>query len=550
MVENAYPWVKHYPPHVPLSLTYPETPLYELLKQTAQKVNKTALIFFNKKLSYSELTEYIENLAINLSLLGLEPGDRVGIMLPNSPQYVIVYFALMAAGMIAVPLNPLLSARELTYIIEDAGVKAIFALNLFAEKLKNLDNVKIVYTAIADFLAFPLNFLLKLKEKAPSVKIDNEKIFALMPLLKNTGSKNFRPKQRDLKKEPAVIIYTSGTTGKPKGVMLSEYALIVNAYHVKVWGDLVPEDVMLTVLPIFHGFGMSVCMNAPLLTGSSVVLLPRFSVDEFLKSVAKHRPTLFAGVPTMFVAMLNHKDLTKYDLSSFRGCFVGAAAMPPEVKEQFEKMTGAQVLEGYGLTEAVTAKCCNPYRGINKTGSIGIPFPDTVMEIVDAFTGEPLPPGEIGEIRLKSPDLMLGYYKQEAATREVIKDGWLYTGDIGRMDEDGYFYIVDRKKDLIITGGFNVYPREVEDVLYSHPDVKEACVVGIPDNYYGEVVKAYVVLKEGAKTSPEELKAFCRENLTHYKVPKIIEIKDDLPKSAIGKILRRALKEMESEAKQ
>jgi len=544
-----YPWAKHYPPHVPLNLIYPEKSLYELFREKAWNNENPALIFFNTRISYQKLLEYTENLALNLKKLNLAPGDRVGVMLPNSPQYVIVYLALMAAGIIAVPLNPLLSERELQFIVDDAGVKAIFALTLFTDKLKNFTGVKKIYTSVADFLSFPLNFLYKLKEKEPEISYDLKEIFAFLPFLKTTGEFTYQ-KTRDLKNDPAVIIYTSGTTGKPKGVMLSEYALVVNAWHVKAWGDLTSRDIMLTILPIFHGFGMSVGMNAPLLAGSTIVLMPRFSVEEFFKGVAKHRPTLFAGVPTMFVAMLNHKDLTKYDLSSFRGCFVGAAAMPPEVKEQFEKLTGAQILEGYGLTEAVTAKCCNPYRGVNKTGSIGIPFPDTVMEIVDAFTGEPLPPGEIGEIRLKSPDLMLGYYQNDEATREVLKDGWLYTGDIGKMDEDGYFYIVDRKKDLIITGGFNVYPREVEDVLYSHPEVKEACVLGAPDPYYGEIVKAYVVLKEGAKTSVEDLKAFCRENLTHYKVPKVIELKEDLPKSAIGKILRRALKEMESEAKQ
>ncbi|MGB9846384.1 MAG: AMP-binding protein, partial [Desulfotomaculales bacterium] len=240
---------------------------------------------------------------------------------------------------------------------------------------------------------------------------------------------------------------------------------------------------------------------------------------------------------------INHPDLRRYDLSSLRGCFVGAAPLPPEVKRRFEELTGSRLMEGYGLTEAVTAKCANPYRGVNKTGSIGVPFPDTVMRIVDVETGErELPPGEVGEIVLKSPDLMLGYYEMPAETAAAIRDGWLYTGDIGYMDEDGYFYIVERKKDLIITGGFNVYPREVEDVLYAHPAVKEACVVGVPDDYRGEAVKAFVVLRDGAACTEEEIISFCRERLVPYKVPRSVEFRQELPKSAIGKILRRELR--------
>jgi len=278
--------------------------------------------------------------------------------------------------------------------------------------------------------------------------------------------------------------------------------------------------------------------------GASVILLPRYQPGEVLKAIHRQRPTLFAGVPAMFTGLINQPGLNRYDLSSLRGCFVGAASLPPEVKRRFEDLTGGRLMEGYGLTEAVTAKCANPYRGVNKTGSIGIPFPDTVMRIVDAETGtRDLPPGEVGEIVLKSPDMMLGYYGRPEETAQTIRDGWLYTGDLGYMDRDGYFYIVDRKKDLIITGGFNVYPREVEDVLYMHQAVKEACVIGVPDGYRGETVKAFVVLKENMTAGPDDVIAFCRQNLLPYKVPRQVEFCPDLPKSAIGKVLRRILKE-------
>jgi long-chain acyl-CoA synthetase len=304
---------------------------------------------------------------------------------------------------------------------------------------------------------------------------------------------------------------------------------------------------MMGLLPIFHGFGMSVGMNTAIISGATCILLPRYDLEELLKAIHRFRPTLFAGVPTIYNAMINHPRLARYNLSSLRACYVGAAPLSPEIKLRFEELTGARLMEGYGLTEAVTAICANPYRGINKTGSIGIPFPDVVIKVMDAETGQKdLPPGEVGELVTRCKEVMLGYYNRPGETAEVLKEGWLYTGDLGYMDEEGYFYIVDRKKDLIITGGFNVYPREVEDVLYQHPGVNETSVIGVPDKYRGETVKAFVTLKEGCDTSAEEIVLFCRQHLLPYKVPRQVEICRELPKSAIGKILKKTLRELPS----
>ena len=604
--KGEFPWLAAYDEHVPPGLHYPEKPLWQLFKEAAQKYpDRPALIFFGKKITYRELAGAVDSLAAALGGLGVGKGTRAALLLPNCPQYVLAYYALLQRGATVVPVNPLNTERELEYIFRDAGVKVAFVINLLAERLEKVRQRcqapgQVVYTSIADFLPFPLNFLYPLQQKmSPAAKAAVKKGLPFKSLLTRaakapaaaTGTKAApdpaaptaatgaaatpaataataataaaetaaaapaapapmtaaAPGEVDIFRDLAVLIYTSGTTGVPKGVMLSHYALIVNAYQCRSWVGIGENDSILGVLPIFHGFGMSVCLNAPLVSGATSILLPRYKPEELLSAIHRYRPTLFAGVPTMYIGLINHPDLPRYNLSSLRGCFAGAASLPPEVKKKFEELTGARLMEGYGLTEAVTAKCANPYEGVNKTGSIGIPFPDTVMKIVDADTGlKELPPGEVGEIVLKSPDLMLGYYKKPEETAATVRDGWLYTGDVGYMDADGYFYVVERKKDLIITGGFNVYPREVEDVLYAHPAVKEACVVGVPDEYRGEAVKAFVVRREGVVCTEEEIIVFCREHLVPYKVPRQVEFRKELPKSAIGKILRKELRKEET----
>ncbi|MCB1166907.1 MAG: AMP-binding protein, partial [Leptospiraceae bacterium] len=338
----------------------------------------------------------------------------------------------------------------------------------------------------------------------------------------------------------AVLIYTGGTTGVSKGVMLSHYALIVNLTQASNWGQVGPEDSYLCVLPFFHGFGMSIGLNTSLVHGARLELMPRWDVRQTIRHMASGKVTLFAGVPTMYVAILNHPDFKKLSGTKLRGCYVGAAPVPESLKEEFHRKTGGILIEGYGLTEAVTAKSANPMNGLKKEKSIGIPWPDTIFQIVDD-EGRPLPPNEPGEIRMQSPDLMMGYWENPEATSECMRDGWLYTGDIGYMDSDGYFYIVDRKKDLIISGGYNVYPSEVEEVIYSHEDVLEASVIGIPDAKKGESVKAFVVTVSGSHLNETALTEYLAARLIKYKLPASIEFRESLPKSPIGKILKKEL---------
>lgn len=558
--KEAMPWAGGYDPEVPISLSYPGVPIFELFRKTVRdRPGQKALVFFGKTITYGQLGRYVDSMTTALRNLGVGPGDRVALLLPNCPQYVISYYSILTVGGVVVPVNPLSTETELLHIFRDAGVRAVISLDMLAGRLESVrDRCREAgeahllehsyYTSIRDFLPLPLSLLYPLRQKmAPGVKERLSGSKGFVDLLR-TSSGSVTPPAVDVDGDVAVLIYTGGTTGKPKGVMLSHRALVANASHCGAWVQVSPEDCFLTVLPIFHGFGMSVCMNAPILSGGSSLLLPRYDAGEVLKAIHRFRPTLFAGVPTMYIGLINHPRLAQYNLSSLRGCFVGAAPLAPEVKRQFEDLTGSRLMEGYGLTEAVTAKCANPYRGVNKTGSIGIPFPDTLIRVRDLETGEKeLPPGESGELVIQSPDVMLGYHNQPGETAGTLKDGWLFTGDIGYMDEEGYFFIVDRKKDLIITGGFNVYPREVEDVLYQHPAIKETSVIGVSEGYRGEMVKAYVTLKEGAAAGAEEIIAFCRQHLLPYKVPRQVEICRELPKSAIGKILKRALREQVSQ---
>jgi long-chain acyl-CoA synthetase len=531
---ESKPWLKFYDDGVPESIEYPDINAFELLSGTASKMpGKTALVYHGKEVKYGELLRYSENLASYLySTLGEE--EKVMLVLPNSPQYVIGYYAILRANCIVVPDNPLSTEAEMTYKVKDAGVKAVITLDIFYPKVRKvceeLGVENIIVSKAQDFVLPPSD-----------ERLEHPKFTDLINQSGDLPSLN-----REVNKT-AALLYTGGTTGVPKGVELTHYNIVVNAYQVRSWIDVNKNDRVVAALPLFHGYGMSVLMNCTILSGGSAILMPRFSPEDFLKIVETYRPTIFAGVPTMYIALLNYPDLKKYDLSCFRGCFVGAAPLPLEVKRRWEEVTKATLMEGYGLTEAVTAQCCNPLKGVNKEGSIGVPFPDVIFKIVDIETGtKAMPVGEPGELIIKSPSVMKGYYNREEETKSVIRNGWLYTGDIAYMDEDGFFYIVERKKDLIIVGGFNVYPKEVEDVLYKHPKVMEAAVVGVPDEYRGEVVKAFVVLKHGVEETEQtkqEIIEFCSKYLSKYKVPKYVEFKKSLPKSPIGKILRRALRE-------
>ena len=549
-VSEFRPWFKYYDPQVPLHLTYPHIPLYYLLDEAATKhPTRPCTNFFGRRLTYQQIKDLSDRFAASILGLGIRKGDRVVLLLPNSPQFLVAYYGLLKAGAVIVPLNPLSAERELEFHLTDSGAEAAITIPLFLNKLASLRGKTplkyIVYSRLADFLPFPLNLAQGFQEYRLIRRLDGSALVDFKELLKQALRPDGHPEpvQPD---EMAVLIYSGGTTGIAKGIMLSHFNLVANAHQIIAWGHLTDEQGVLAVLPLFHGFGMSVTMNAAVLAGGEIFLVPRFNAKQIAKAIQKYKPSFFIGVPAMFVQLSNLPDIHHYDFSSLRGTFVGAAPLTKAIKDDFEKKTGGRMIEGYGLTEAVTGIMANPYQGMHKIGSIGIPFPDVDVKIVSLDDGHDLAPGGLGEIVLRSPTVMLGYYKNAEETQKTIVDDWLYTGDIGYVDQDGYFYITDRKKDLIIVGGFNVFPREIDELIYQHAKVKEGITVGIPDPRKGERIKVYIVLKEGEKATPEEFIAYFKERLTPYKVPSEVEFRTELPKSMIGKILRRALREEEN----
>ncbi len=543
-------WFKYYDPQVPQHLTYPRIPLYCLLDETAAKHPAGPCTnFFGRRLTYQQIKGLSDRFAASIRSLGIRRGDRVVLLLPNSPQFVVAYYGLLKAGAVIVPLNPLSAERELEFYLTDSGAEAAITIPLFLNKVASLRGKTplkhIVYSRLADFLPFPLNLVQGFREQRLMRGLHGAALVDFKELLKQALRPDWYPEpvQPD---EMAVLIYSGGTTGVAKGIMLSHFNFVANAHQIIAWGHLTDEQGILAVLPLFHGFGMSVTMNAAVLAGGEIILVPRFNAKQVAKTIQKYKPCFFIGVPTMFVQLSNLPDIHRYDFSSLQGIFVGAAPLTKAIKDDFEKKTGGRMIEGYGLTEVVTAIMANPYQGMHKVGSIGIPFSDVDVKIVNLDNGHDLAPGELGEIVLRSPTVMLGYYKNAEETQKTIVDGWLYTGDIGYVDEEGYFYITDRKKELIIIGGFNVFPREIDELIYQHSKVKEGITVGLPDPRKGERIKVYIVLKEGETATPEEFIAYFKERLTPYKVPSEVEFRTELPKSMIGKILRRALKEEES----
>lgn len=543
------PYLKAYPQGVRWDLEFPEVPAYHaLFERAAQHPNRTALIFMGKRVSYGELVDLADRFAAALQRrYGIQKGDRVGIILPNCPQNVIATVACQRIGAIPVQFNPLYVAREIAYQVKDSGCRIMITMDLFWQKVREAGGVEAyIWTGVQDYLNFPLNFLYRLKAKPPRIPASEAAHF--MELLQES-KEGLKIAPVSPKEDVAVLLYTGGTTGVSKGVMLSHYNLTSNVAQIREWlqmGD--QHHTVLAVLPMFHSYGFTAAVGMGLSSGSTLVLVPRFDAGDLLKTIAKYRPTMFPGVPTMYIGLLNHPDLNKYDLSSLRLCVTGAAAMPVDLLRRFEQVTGATIMEGYGLTETSPVTHANPRIGKRIPGSVGLPYPGTDVRIVDLETGEDLPPGGEGEILIRGPQVMLGYWNRPEETAETIRDGWLYTGDIGRMDDDGYLYIVDRKKDMIIAGGFNIYPREIDEVLYQHPAVLEACAVGVPDAYRGETVKAFVVLKPGAQATEQEILDFCRERLAAYKRPKAVEFLPELPKSTVGKVLRRVLAEQERKA--
>jgi long-chain acyl-CoA synthetase len=546
---ESRPWLKYYDPEVPPHLTYPRIPLYRVLDETAAKhPTGPCTNFFGKQLTYHQIKQLSDRFAASIGRMGIQKGDRVVLLLPNSPQFIVAYYGLLKAGAVVVPLNPLSAERELEFYLTDSGAEVAITIPLFLNKVASLVGKTplkhIVYSRLADFLPFPLGLVQGFREQKLVRGVRGAALVDFKELLKQEVKPDWSPEPVQ-PEEMAVLIYSGGTTGIAKGIMLSHFNFVANAHQIIAWGSLTNEQGLLAVLPLFHGFGMSVTMNSAILAGGEITLLPRFNAKQVARTIQKRKPSFFIGVPTMFVQLSNLPDIHRYDFSSLRGIFVGAAPLTKAIKDDFEKKTGGRMIEGYGLTEAVTAIMANPYKGTHKLASIGIPFSDVDMKIISLDDGHTLPPGEWGEIALRSPTVMLGYYKNPEETQKTIVGGWLHTGDIGYVDEDGYFYITDRKKELIIVGGFNVFPREIDELIYQHPKVKEGISVGIPDLRKGERIKVYIVLKAGETATQEEFIAYFKERLTPYKVPSEVEFRMELPKSMIGKILRRALREEE-----
>lgn len=459
-------------------------------------------------------------------------GDRVAIMLPNCPQYVISYYGILQAGAIATQLNPMLVGKELEYILADSGAETIViyepllpVLNqiMANTSVKRVIKVNLEGRVTKNNMATDFDGFLKQATKSPDAVAINAS------------------------EDVAILQYTGGTTGRSKGAMLTHRNLLANVMQsYEYFKDAIKpgEERFLTVIPLFHVYGMTSCMNLSIYTGVMSIMLPRFDVEEVLQTIKDVQPTSFPGVPTMYIALINHPKVSEFGLDSMEICNSGSAPMSKEILRFFEEKTGAKILEGYGLTESSPTTHSNPYFGTRKPGSVGIVFPSTDYKIVDLADGTvELPAGEVGEIIIKGPQIMKGYWNMPEETGHALRNGWLYTGDIAYMDEDGYLFIVDRKKDLIIASGYNVYPRDVEEILYEHPAVQEAVVVGIPDPYRGESVKAVVVLKESQDCAEEELIAYCRENMVAYKAPRVIEFRKELPKTNVGKILRRKIRD-------
>jgi long-chain acyl-CoA synthetase len=549
-------WIAQYDPGVPATLSYPEETLPQLLARSAERFpDRPALVFSGRVIRYRELDTWVSRFAQALLQTGIGRGSVVGLMLPNLPQTVISYFGSLRAGAVVTMINPLSVEPEIRQQVIDSGCTTLVVLDRLYPRLEPVigtAGVKwVIVTGVEEFLpwmkrlVYPLATWVRGGRKGMPTRPDVRTFRSCL------DAPSAPPKLAVAPDDVALVQYTGGTTGEPKGVMLTHRNLVCNVWQCRSWCTTLREgqEVVLGVLPFFHVYGMSVCLNLALSLGAALVLLPRFKTREVLTTIAREQVTVFPGIPSMYAAINAYQGLERDALRSLRICISGAGPLHPSVQQRFEALTGALLVEGYGLTEASPVTHVNPIgQPVDKrrVGSIGVPLPDTDARIVDAETGEcELPIGAIGELVVRGPQVMLGYWKREAETRQVLRDGWLYTGDMAWRDADGYFYIADRKKDMIKSGGENVYPREVEEVLLRHPKVKEAVVVGIPQTLRGELIKAYVVLKEGERAEAAELLAHCRRELAKFKVPKRVEFRTELPKSPIGKVLRRVLVEEE-----
>lgn len=537
--EGERSWFKVWPDHLPRHLNYPSVPAWWILEHAAENFSdRVAVIFVNhedlsetQQLTYRELWEQANSLGAGLRDLGVKKGDRVAVLLPNSPAIIISYYGIWKAGAAITPCNVLAKEKEIEYQLKDSGA-----------------NLLIVADTLAGFAAsiserFGINFIVAPTGK-PGTGIPPKALsFEALALAGREGPTGIRIEPRE---DIAVLLYTGGTTGEPKGAELTHSNIVANTLQFSQWYEFQPgNEICICTIPMSHSGGMSGVMNIPLFTGATLVIMSRFRPESVTRAIEKYRATRFFGVPTMYISILNCEDARKCDLSSLRACRTNAAPLPVAVKESFDKLVGKEVLvEGYGLTETSPLTHANPLKKA-KAGSIGVPLPDTDAKIIDLRTGEDLPIGCEGELVVRGPQLMKGYWNKQEATSKAMKGGWFHTGDVAKMDEEGYFFIVDRMKDMINSGGYKVWPRDVEEVLYSHPKVRLSVVIGVPDEYFGETVKAYIVPKDDATgdITAEEIIAFCKSRMASYKAPRIVEFRDSLPISPQGKVLRRLVRE-------
>lgn len=545
----THPWIQNYDAGVDWHMTIDPKPVFALLDDTAQTFgDRPAFDFLGKKYTWAEISDLSNRFAAGLQAMGIGKEKKVGLFLPNCPYFLIAYYGILKTGASVVNFNPLYAEKEIAHQITDSETDILVTLDL--AMLYNKANAmlhstrlqKLILCRFTDILSFRKNILFPVFKAKDKAKIaPSENILWFHELTDNDGAVTLPV--IDPENDIAVLQYTGGTTGVPKGAMLTHHNVRANALQSVAWFGNVKhgESRMLGILPFFHVFAMTAVMNFSVATGSEIIAMPRFDIDEALKIIQKKKPHYFPAVPAIYNGINNHPQIAQHDLSSLEYCISGGAPLPVEVKRTFERITGCVVVEGYGLTESSPVVCANPVRGENKAGSIGMPLPGTIVEIIDANDKKtPMPMGTRGELCVRGPQVMKGYYKKPEATADILKDGRLYTGDVAIMDERGYVYIVDRIKDMIITNGYNVYPRNIEEAIYLHPCVEECIVAGLPDNQRGEIVKAWIKLRADTSLSEEELRKFLADKISKMEIPKLVEFRDaPLPKTMIGKLSRK-----------
>jgi long-chain acyl-CoA synthetase len=554
------PWIKHYDPGVPIQIEYPQVPLFSFLEETAHKYpNRACTIFKGARISYRKMNRITDRLAAGLAALGVKKGDRVGIFMPNTPQFVMAYYAILKAGGVVVATNPLYSPNEIEHQLNDSGVQVMFVMTNFYNRIKEVQprtGLKtIIATKLKEALPGPLRIMFGLaSEKKDGHVIELQSGDIWMEDLIDQHTSDERPKLEIGPDDTALFQYSGGTTGISKGAVALHRNLVANTLQINFWnvGAEPGKEIFLLAIPLFHVYGMVAGLCSAVQLGASMVLIPNpRDLKDVLSSIEIYKATLFPGVPTMYNAINNHPDVLagKYNLRSIKACLSGSAPLLLETKQKFEALTGGKVFEGFGMSETPTATHCNPLLGENKAGSIGMPLPDVDVRIIsleDEVSEMPL--GEAGEMVICGPQVMKGYHNMPTETQNSLRDGWLYTGDIAYMDQDGYFFIVDRKKELIKPGGYQVWPREVEEVIITNPKVLEVGVAGVPDPHRGETVKAWVVLKPEQTATEQEIKDWCKDRLAVFKIPTQVEFRESLPRTTVGKLLRRELVRQHKEA--